>query len=155
MEKHAKAATALGPVIQAYQSAVDDHDREAARILGVNRTDLRCLELLIERDGTSPTELADLLGLTSGSVTAMLDRLDRTGFLHRSSDPSDRRKSIVAITPNGRARCFELISPLVRDGAAMLSDHFDDDELHVVARFLIETTELQRTHVARLKELQP
>ncbi|MBW9206705.1 winged helix DNA-binding protein [Mumia sp. zg.B17] len=81
----------------------------------------------------------------------MLDRLDRLGFMDRSADPTDRRRSVISITPGGLARCRELMEPLVREGDELLRRRFTSDELAVVTRFLTETTELQRAHVARLK----
>ncbi|MFD0444184.1 MarR family winged helix-turn-helix transcriptional regulator [Streptomyces indonesiensis] len=93
----------LGKVIQGYQAAVDDSDRETARLLGVNETDLRCLELLIDAEELSPRELSRQLGLTTGSVTAMLDRLERLGLLTRAPHPVDRRKSVVKVTSEGSA----------------------------------------------------
>lgn len=44
----------LGKAVQAYQSAVDDFDRELARLMGVNETDLRCLEILMGTEEITP-----------------------------------------------------------------------------------------------------
>ncbi|MFD6985320.1 MarR family transcriptional regulator, partial [Streptomyces sp. NPDC059956] len=67
----------LGKAVQDYQSAVDDYDRETARLLGVNETDLRCMEILMSTEETAPSTLSAQLGLTTGSVTTMLDRLEK------------------------------------------------------------------------------
>src|SRR5215472_8164819 len=85
----------LATQAQAYQAAVDAVDAAAAARLGVNRTDLRCLEILLGQESTAPGQLAAELGLTTGSVTAMLDRLERLGYLTRTPDPGDRRKTQV------------------------------------------------------------
>lgn len=142
--------TDLGPVIQGYQSAVDDTDREMARILGVNRTDLRCLELLLGSGGLSPRALGERLGLTTGSVTAMLDRLERLDFLARDQHPDDGRKSVVTITAQGAHRCLELVEPLITEGNDVLAAQFDVDQLRLVMRFLDTLTEVQNRHVDRL-----
>lgn len=70
--------------MQAYQSAVDDFDRELARLMGVNETDLRCLEILFAVEEITPRELSRQLGLTTGSVTTMLDRLEKLAYLTRT-----------------------------------------------------------------------
>jgi DNA-binding MarR family transcriptional regulator len=140
----------LGRVVQDYQSAVDDTDRETARILKVNRTDLRCLELLLNSDGLSPRELGRRLGLTTGSVTAMLDRLERMDLLTRSPHAADRRKSVVSITEHGAGRCYGLVAPLVAEGNAVLAKEFDVEQLRLVMRGLRTLTEVQNRHVDRL-----
>ena len=85
----------LGQEVQAHQAAVDAVDAAAAGYLQINRTDLRCLEILYQGEAVLPSQLAAKLGLTTGSVTVMLDRLERLGYVTRSADPSDRRKVVV------------------------------------------------------------
>lgn len=145
-----EALNELGRVVQGYQSAVDDTDREMARILGVNRTDLRCLELLLGSEGLSPRELGQRLGLTTGSVTAMLDRLERLDFLARDPHPDDGRKSVVTITTQGARRCYELVAPLITEGNDVLASRFDVDQLRLVMRFLGTLTDVQSRHADRL-----
>ncbi|MFE2185013.1 MarR family winged helix-turn-helix transcriptional regulator [Streptomyces sp. NPDC059455] len=143
----------LGKVIQGYQAAVDDSDRETARLLGVNETDLRCLELLIDAEELSPRELSRQLGLTTGSVTAMLDRLEKLDLLTRAPHPVDRRKSVVRVTPEGSRRCYELIAPLIEDGARELGAEYSAEQLELVMDFLRSTTALQTRHTERLRAL--
>ena len=142
----------LGAVVERYQAAVDDFDREVARTLGVNETDLRCLEILIqEHDEATPRLLADRLGLTTGSVTAMLDRLEKLDYLRRVAHPSDRRKFIVEPTAKAVQRATELIAPLVTEGNALLARHYTIEQIGIIADFLTRTTELQRRHIDRLR----
>jgi len=144
---------ATGFALQEYQAAVDDFDREMARILGVNGTDLRCLEILIgDSDAeVTPRMIADRLALTTGSVTTMLDRLERAGLIARTPHATDRRKTVVEITPEARARAWAMLAPLLEDGAADIAARFSADELEVVQRFIVRATEHQRRHVARLR----
>jgi len=73
-------ATELGQGVRAYQAVVKDFDREVARLLDVNPTDMRCLEiLLLDLPEAPPRQLANRLGLATGAVT-------------------DRRKTIVRAT---------------------------------------------------------
>ena len=141
----------LGEVIQAYQSAVDDYDREIARLLGVNETDLRCLELLLATEERSPRELSTQLGLTTGSVTAMLDRLEKHGLLVRTPHPVDRRKTVVKLTSEGTRRCWELIAPHIADGERELGAKYGVDQLRLIIDFLRTSTAVQDRHTQRLR----
>ena len=62
---------------------------------------LRVLELVGEPHRMSPTELSEIVVRSSGGMTQILDRLERVGLVERTPDPSDRRKVLVALTPEG------------------------------------------------------
>jgi DNA-binding MarR family transcriptional regulator len=141
----------LGLVVQAYQAAVDDFDRETARLLGVNGTDLRCLELLLGAGELTPRELGERLNLTTGSVTAMLDRLERLDLLARAPHPTDRRKVIVRMTEAGARRCLDQIRPLLVEGQQELAEKYSAEQLLLVIDFLRTSTALQQRHVERLR----
>lgn len=141
----------VGQVTQAYQAAVDDFDREVARLLGVNGTDLRCLELLITAGQLAPRELAEQLNLTTGSVTVMLDRLEKLDLLARSPHPSDRRKVTVRLTDSGTQRCLDLMMPLVEEGGQEVAAKYSTEQLTLVIDFLRTVTALQLRHVERLR----
>jgi DNA-binding MarR family transcriptional regulator len=85
-----------------------------AASLGINVTDLRCLELLQEQPAITPSRLAELAGLTSGAVTGVLDRLEAAGFVRRESDPEDRRRIIVRPATERMADVNAAYEPLVR-----------------------------------------
>ena len=76
------------------QRAVDRYDELVASQLGINRSDLRCLDLLHESGTMTAGQLAAGSGLTSGATTRMLDRLERAGYLRRRSDSGDRRRPL-------------------------------------------------------------
>lgn len=65
--------------------------------LGLHPTDHKCLDLLREEGPMSAGELAEATGLTSGAITGVADRLERAGFLHRESDPHDRRRILLRV----------------------------------------------------------
>src|SRR4051794_8878541 len=87
-------------------------DAVAAR-LGLNATDLRCLDLVIGEDAISPTRLASLSGLTSGAITGVLDRLEAAGLVRRDADPVDRRRFVVRVLPDRQAEIDELYAGLL------------------------------------------
>jgi DNA-binding MarR family transcriptional regulator len=74
-------------------------DRFALRFIDYSL--LRVLHLAGSPYRMSPTELSELLLRSSGGVTQILDRLERAGLVARGSDPSDRRKVLVGLTPKG------------------------------------------------------
>ncbi|MDR8413983.1 MarR family transcriptional regulator [Nonomuraea sp. 3-1Str] len=140
---------AVGEEMRLMQAAVDSFDEAAAGVLGVNRTDLRCLEILAQGP-VIPSVLGPALGLTTGSVTAMLDRLEKLGYLTRSPDPSDRRKVVVRITEEAGARTWDLYGPFVAEGETMMED-FTPEELERVAAFLRRSREMYERHVERVR----
>ncbi len=70
-------------------------DEALAAHLGLNVTDLRCLEVVIDEPGITPGQLAARSVLTTGAVTGVLDRLARAGYVQRRPDPADRRSLTV------------------------------------------------------------
>ena len=128
-------------------------DAAAAGYLQVNRTDLRCLEILYQGEAVLPSQLAAKLGLTTGSVTAMLDRLERLGYVTRSADPSDRRKVVVRITPKAARRATKIYGPIAQEGERDVLSRYTAAELRVLLDFHRRGRELQERHVARIRQL--
>jgi DNA-binding MarR family transcriptional regulator len=65
--------------------------------LGLNLTDHKCVDLLLLNGPLTAGDLASMTGLTTGAITAALDRLERSGFVTRAEDPEDRRRVIVRV----------------------------------------------------------
>jgi DNA-binding MarR family transcriptional regulator len=94
---------------------------------GINVTDLQCLNLLSLDGPMTPGQLAQSMGLTTGgAITAVVDRLEKAGYVLRSRDPDDRRK--VIIEP-------------VRDKVAALGAYFEPIGRSVMTRFATYTDE--------------
>jgi DNA-binding MarR family transcriptional regulator len=142
----------LGAAVQAYQSAVDDFDRELARLMGVNETDLRCLEILFAVEEITPRELSRQLGLTTGSVTTMLDRLEKLAYLTRTPHPDDRRKTLIRVTPEATQRAFGLIGPFLEDAGRKVFDRYTPEQLELVIDYLTFSRDIQQQHVERLRK---
>jgi DNA-binding MarR family transcriptional regulator len=88
-------------------AALDAVDALVSERLGLHRSDLRCLNLL-EHGPLTAGEIAARTGLTSGAVTALVDRLERAGFVERVRSPEDRRSVRVAIPPGEYRRIAAL-----------------------------------------------
>ncbi|MEO0618843.1 MAG: MarR family transcriptional regulator [Pseudomonadota bacterium] len=115
-------------------AAIDKLDAEAASRVGVSRNDLRCLNLL-ETGPAKPTQISAELGLTSGSVTALLDRLEKADLAKRSPDPDDRRGIIIHPTKH----LFAVLGPLyagVAQQIARVGSEYDPTELELAVKHL-------------------
>jgi DNA-binding MarR family transcriptional regulator len=128
-------------------------DNLAAARLGVNRTDLHCLNIIENSGGLTAGELADEAGLTTGAVTGVIDRLERAGYARRVSDPADRRRVKLEVTPKFYSRANKIWGPMAADWESRLSRRFTGEELELVTEFLRATNELSRGHLERLRKM--
>ncbi|MGA7173694.1 MAG: MarR family transcriptional regulator [Candidatus Dormiibacterota bacterium] len=116
-------------------TAIDGLDQRAARLLGVNRTDLRLLDLLAGRGPLTMTELGRAQGLSSGGVTVAVDRLTRSGYVRRRPHPKDRRSHVVELTPELLARAEPVFGLLQRRVRELLLA-YSPEQLGELASFL-------------------
>src|SRR5215831_10447256 len=98
----------LGDEVRANQRATDVVDELICQLLGVNRTDARCLDILDQHGSMTAGDLAEASRLTTGAITAVIDRLERAGLAHRVPDPSDRRRVLVELTPRANQATITL-----------------------------------------------
>src|SRR5688572_9583845 len=103
---------AVGVAAQAYQRSVDAFDDAVAERLGLNRTDLRCLDWLTGGP-MSAGQLAEATALSSAATTTLLDRLEARDLVRRVRDTSDRRKVLVEMTEVGQRLTWQFYGPLV------------------------------------------
>ena len=108
--------------MRAHDTASEKFDDAAHDALGLNRTDVRCLDIL-EREGGRLTAgaLAKESGLTTAAVTGIIDRLEAKGYARRLRDDSDRRRVFVALTPLARERTARIWGPLANRADRMLA----------------------------------
>jgi DNA-binding MarR family transcriptional regulator len=124
----------VASAMRAYQRAVDKYDELVACRLGINRSDLRCLDLLHEAGTMTAGQLAAGSGLTTGATTRMLDRLERIDYVRRRPDSADRRRVLVELTPRARKLATELYGSF-QDAAAGLG-RYSPDQLALLRDFL-------------------
>jgi DNA-binding MarR family transcriptional regulator len=125
-------------------------DNLAAEALGVNLTDLHCLNIIENRGGVTAGVLAAEAGLTSGAVTGVVDRLERVGYARRIPDPTDRRRVKIEVTDHFYDRADEIWHPLAADWQAELARRFTGDQLDLIIAFLSATNDLTRRHLERI-----
>jgi DNA-binding MarR family transcriptional regulator len=129
-------------------------DNLAADRLGLNRTDLLAINIIENSGGLTAGELAKEAGLTTGAVTGVIDRLERAGYARRVSDPTDRRRVKLEVTPRFYARADRIWGPMAADWASRLAGRFTAEELERVIDFLRTTNELSREHLERLRKMK-
>jgi DNA-binding MarR family transcriptional regulator len=122
-------------------------DNRAAEALGVNLTDLHCLNIVENRGGVTAGALAAEAGLSTGAVTGVVDRLERAGYARRARDATDRRRVNIEVTDHFYARADEIWRPVAAEWQAELSRRFTGDQLDLISDFLDATNELTRRHL--------
>jgi DNA-binding MarR family transcriptional regulator len=138
--------------VRANQRATDLVDDLAATLLGINRSDARCFDVLEERGQVSAGELAAATRLTTGAITAVIDRLERAGYARRVPDPNDRRRVLVEITAQARQATAEIMGPIAVDGEPLIA-RYSDSDLEIVLDFTRRGRELQEHHADRLRAM--
>ncbi|MFI0241755.1 MarR family winged helix-turn-helix transcriptional regulator [Streptomyces sp. NPDC016845] len=127
-----------------FNQAVADH-------LGLHPTDVQCLNLMTAGPGPFTTgRIAELTGLTSGSATRLVDRLEKAGYVVRCRDTADRRRVLVEPVPAAMREITELWAELGEGWRAMFAD-YTEDERALLHRHMRRTVELSRQQIARLR----
>ncbi|HEX2072769.1 MAG TPA: MarR family transcriptional regulator [Geodermatophilus sp.] len=120
-----------------------------AEKLGLGATDTKTLDLLERQGPMSPGRLARLTGLAPASVTGVLDRLQRRGFIRRLRDPEDGRRQLVEIDRARIPPVEELFTDLLA-GLDRLYAGYTTEQLALILDWLTRTTEIQRAAAQRL-----
>ena len=124
----------------------------SAERIGINATDLNCLNIVALTGPMTAGELARQTGLTTASITAVLDRLEQGGFVRRERDPKDRRRVIVSLNPGpGLREIGPTFGPLVRAWRAAAAS-YSDEELRLLLVFQRQFEEIVRGPLARLRD---
>lgn len=110
-------------------------DDQAATALGISAVDLLCLGELDAAGPMSPGDLVELTGLTSGAITGVVDRLEQSGFVRRTADPSDRRRVLVVPTGARTDEVTRALAPTTRV-AEQLRAQFGAEKLALVTSML-------------------
>jgi DNA-binding MarR family transcriptional regulator len=147
----------LVEAVRASQSASDVMDEAFVDFLGVNRTDGRCLDVVDRRGRVTAGELAREVGLTTGAVTAVVDRMEAAGLMRRGSDPEDRRKVVIELTPEAKRLAAEVYGPLAEAARPYLETLSDQQVLTLIGfletgrRINLEHAEVIRSRTSKKK----
>jgi DNA-binding MarR family transcriptional regulator len=123
----------------------------SAERIGINATDLNCLNIVALTGHMTAGELARQTGLSTASITGVLDRLEEGGFVRRVRDPHDRRRVIVELSGGpGLREVGSTFAPVVKAWRSTAAD-YSDDELRLLLEFQGKVEEVIRSQLARLR----
>ena len=137
--------------LRALSTAQDRLDYYAAQRFGINRTDLRALDLIGQARAISPTALAAALGMSTGATSAVLNRLEAAGYARREPDPDHRRRTLVRQTPRAEELAEEIFAPVI-DGTLSTAATYSDAALASIAEFLSAHRELLYSYLATVSQ---
>ena len=124
----------------------------AADRIGINATDLNCLNLLSFSGQMTAGQLAKATGLTTASITAVIDRLEEAGFVRRERDAADRRRVVVRLVTERAVReVASVFLPLVQ-AWQQLAERYTDDELRLIVDFYGQLEQVLRDHIGTLRD---
>jgi DNA-binding MarR family transcriptional regulator len=123
----------------------------AADRIGINSTDMYCLNILALTGPMTAGELARATGLTTASITGVLDRLEEGDFVRRERDAADRRRVNIQLNfTRGLRDVAPVFAPMLSAYRAAIG-RYTDDELRLIVGFQLEIEEILRDQLNRLR----
>src|SRR5919202_2192422 len=123
-----------------------------ADVLGLHITDHKCLDFIYHSGAMPAGRLAELTGLTTGAVTGIIDRLEGAGYVRRTNDPNDRRRTIVEPIRNKKLeKKIEMIFTPFHQRMYQLFSLYSDSELAFLVDVLTKSIELTREESRKLR----
>ena len=117
-----------------------------ANMVGVSITDMKCLDYVDRGGDVTAGDLARLTGLTTGAITAAIDRLEKAGLARRERSETDRRKVFIRISASpSTAKLGPIFDALGKDVSALAS-HYSTRELETIKDFCDRTIAIMRRH---------
>jgi DNA-binding MarR family transcriptional regulator len=122
------AARRSGSLMQLLSQAAADR-------IGINATDLNCLNILSFSGPMTAGQLAQATGLTTASITGVIDRLEQAGYAQRERDARDRRRVVVRLIVSAVHRDVAPAFAPVLAAWHDIAKSYTDDELALIAGF--------------------
>src|ERR1700722_5127315 len=123
----------------------------AAERIRINPTHLNCLNILSLGGQLTAGQLAQATGLTTASITGVVDRLEEAGYVRRERDASDRRRVVIHL----------IVEPVLRDVVTVFAPMtqawqqtaagYTDAELELLLDFQAKSEQVLRDNLARFR----
>ena len=130
----------LSDLVRQHSSAVLRHAAATAKRMGLEASELAALEHLQATGAINQKRLGERLSMSPGAITAMIDRLEKRGYVERIPNPEDRRSVLVNITKAGLEESLRHLWPYIEDMKSVEAG-FSEEERAVAARFLRAATQ--------------
>jgi DNA-binding MarR family transcriptional regulator len=140
----------IGMAFRRDQNRSDVFDELVAQSLGINTTDLRCLDIIQQHQRITAGRLAELAGLTTGAITAVLDRMERLGYARRVRDTEDRRRVLVEMTAEALDAMWKIYGPAKEEWEQLFA-RYTADELRVFLDMLLAAEAIGRSQLEQLR----
>jgi DNA-binding MarR family transcriptional regulator len=127
------------------------HSQAIARRVGINPTDLECLDLILMSGSATAGEIGRRTGLTSGAVTGLIDRLERLALVERTADPNDRRKVLVKVRADKVAQIAAHFAPMEKAMKDLLAG-YTREQLRLLADFAERSGDFVLARVAEIND---
>jgi len=151
MSERQRLEHAFGLAIRRAGSVMQLLGQAAADRIGINTTDLNCLNILSLTGPMTAGELAKATGLTTASITGVVDRLEASGFVRRERDTRDRRRVVIHVILKRAARdVAPVFAPMMLAWQAIAAS-YSDEQLALIVEFERQIEQLMRAHLVRLR----
>ena len=120
--------------------------------LGVGVTDVKCYSILRQTGPITAGELGERVGLTTGAITGVIDRLEQAGLVERTRDPNDRRRVVLGLlsNPEHERALYQLYAPLGR-AVMELANSYSEAEQAIIRDFVGKVTAVLEAETASLR----
>lgn len=143
----------MGEVMREFMARAVLFQDAVARQGGINSTDLQAVGLLMSEGPATPGELAERTGLTAGgSITAVIDRLERAGYVTRERDVKDRRRVIVTARID---TVLDKVGPIYSRVGQRWSDYLatlSDEQIVFATELFARAAEVNREEIELLRD---
>ena len=133
-----------------YSIGMVSFHQAVGRILGLNVTDMKCLDVMTMKGSATPSQLAEQTGLSSGATTAMIDRLEKAGLVERHPHPNDRRGTVLLLTKQAMQK-LPLLFESLGNAMLVLISGYSQRELAVLADFFARASVLWQDEREKLQ----
>jgi DNA-binding MarR family transcriptional regulator len=140
------------PLLKRLAVAFEALGSQWRRGLAINAHERLALNHLWESGPMTMSELGERIPLSRAAITALTDRLERMGYVVRTPDVVDRRRTLLSITARPYQMYAPLMRPMVEDVAAVVNE-LSDDEWETVSRFVLRMHDVSSKQAARLRQL--
>lgn len=120
--------------------------QKSAHSLGVVLTDFKTADLLNENGPLTAGELGKITGLSTGSVTALIDRLEQAGFVRREKDPNDRRRVMIVPVKENHKEIKEYYASINKDMEELCAKYTEED-LWLIIDFIEKTIAIHEKQI--------